>query len=206
MPRLRVYGYAMWFLLAHAARAMIPTEQQHHDQLTAMQAAFSRFNAEGIGGELDRQDLPNLLRHVVGSMNSELLSQSELSARSSELTQQVVQHLPAHAGRLSLSDLMQATDKVLMRPQPPSDDESHERGQLGSKQLRLLRKRLERNRLTMPLFDTKGWVRDFEKALKIQWEIYANGLAPMHIVIARSDRIYGIEVVTGIDVELPPSV
>ena len=61
----------------------------------------------------------------------------------------------------------------------------------GSKQLRLLRKRLERNRLTMPLFDTKGWVRDFEKALKIQWEIYANGLAPMHIVVARSDRLYG---------------
>ena len=66
----------------------------------------------------------------------------------------------------------------------------------GSKQLRTLRKRLERNRLTMPLFDTRGWVRDFEKALKIQWEIYANGLAPMHIVVARSDRIYGTEVVT----------
>ena len=61
----------------------------------------------------------------------------------------------------------------------------------GSKQLRKLRKRLERNRLTMPLFDTKGWVRDFEKALKIQWEIYANGLAPMHIVVARSDHLYG---------------
>ena len=43
---------------------------------------------------------------------------------------------------------------------------------MGSKQLRLLRKKLARNRLTMPLFDTKGWVRDFEKALKIQWEIY----------------------------------
>jgi len=43
----------------------------------------------------------------------------------------------------------------------------------------------------MPLFDTKGWVVDFEKALKIQWEIYANGLSPMHIVVARSERIYG---------------
>eukprot|EP00966_Prymnesium_polylepis_P255902 5911839-Prymnesium_polylepis.2 len=40
----------------------------------------------------------------------------------------------------------------------------------------------------MPLFDTKGWVRDFEKALKIQWEIYSNGLSPMHIVVARSDQ------------------
>ena len=65
----------------------------------------------------------------------------------------------------------------------------------GSKQLRKLRKRLERNRLTMPLFDTKGWVRDFEKALKIQWEIYANGLSPMHVVVARSDRLYGTETV-----------
>ena len=65
-----------------------------------------------------------------------------------------------------------------------------------AKQLRLVRKQLARNRLTMPLFDTRGWVRDFEKALKIQWEIYANGLAPMHIVVARSDRIYGTEVVT----------
>jgi protein O-GlcNAc transferase len=65
----------------------------------------------------------------------------------------------------------------------------------GSKQLQVLRKRLERNRLTMPLFDTKGWVRDFEKALKIQWEIYANGLSPMHIVVARSDRLYGTEVI-----------
>ncbi len=61
----------------------------------------------------------------------------------------------------------------------------------GSKQLRKLRRTLEENRLTMPLFDTKGWVADFEKALKIQWEIYANGLSPMHIVVARSERIYG---------------
>ena len=29
------------------------------------------------------------------------------------------------------------------------------------------------------------------------WEIYANGLSPMHIVVARSDRIYGLEVLTG---------
>ena len=70
---------------------------------------------------------------------------------------------------------------------------SHLATLVGSKQLRTLRKRLERNRLTMPLFDTKGWVRDFEKALKIQWEIYANGLSPMHIVVARSDRVYGTE-------------
>ena len=76
-------------------------------------------------------------------------------------------------------------------PPPAADAQPHERGQLGSKQLRALRTRLERNRLTMPLFDTKGWVRDFEKALKIQWEVYANGLSPMHIVVGRSDWVYG---------------
>lgn len=100
----------------------------------------------------------------------------------------------------------------------------------GSKQLQELRKQIERNRLTMPLFDTKGWVRDvtpaclacnarsavlrdgfsplstlrptkfpqvrdFEKALKIQWEIHANGLMPMNIIVARSDRLYGTEVI-----------
>ena len=43
----------------------------------------------------------------------------------------------------------------------------------------------------MPMFDTKGWVRDFEKSLKIQWEIYASGLQPMHIIVARSDHLYG---------------
>ena len=105
--------------------------------------------------------------------------------------------LPAERDELTLADLLGATEGILEYPQPTAEErELGERGRLGSKQLRKLRKTLERNRLTMPLFDTRGWVRDFEKALKIQWEIYANGLAPMHIVVARSDRIYGTEVVT----------
>ena len=79
---------------------------------------------------------------------------------------------------------------------PPTEEElESERGRLGSKQLRALRQRLERNRQTMPLFDTKGWVRDFEKALKIQGEGYATGRSPMHILVARADRLYGTEVV-----------
>jgi hypothetical protein len=64
---------------------------------------------------------------------------------------------------------------------------------MGSTRLRALRRRLESNRWTMPMFDTKGWVADFEKALKMQWEIYANGLKPMHILVGRSDHIYGID-------------
>lgn len=43
----------------------------------------------------------------------------------------------------------------------------------------------------MPMFDTKGWVRDFEKSLKIQWDIYANGLLPMHVIVSRSRAAYG---------------
>ena len=55
----------------------------------------------------------------------------------------------------------------------------------------------------MPLFDTRGWVRDFEKGLKIQWEIYANGYDPMHIVVARSDRLYGVERWPGLETDKP---
>ena len=185
-------------LVARVANALIPPEQVRREQLTATQAAFSRFSADGIGGTIERQDLPNFLRYVVTSMSTSALPQAELSARSSELTQQLLGHLPTQAVQLSVSDIMQAAEKVLITPPTSTDDElSSERGNMGSKQLRLLRKKLARNRLTMPLFDTKGWVRDFEKALKIQWEIYANGLSPMHIVVARSDRIYGLEVLTG---------
>jgi hypothetical protein len=34
-------------------------------------------------------------------------------------------------------------------------------------------------------------VADFEKSLTMQWEIYANGLKPMHVLVGRSDRVYG---------------
>ena len=86
--------------LAQAAVAMLPSEQHRHDQLTAMQAAFSRMNAGGIGGTIERQDLPNFLRYVVASMTSSSLSQGELIARSSVLTQQLVERLPPHTPHL----------------------------------------------------------------------------------------------------------
>ena len=121
----------------------------------------------------------------------------ELGEDDEELSERLPRQLPAERDELTLADLLGATEGILEYPQPTAEErELGERGRLGSKQLRKLRKTLERNRLTMSLFDTRGWVRDFEKALKIQWEIYANGLAPMHIVVARSDRIYGTEVVT----------
>ena len=176
------------------AHALLPPDQFRHDQLTGMQSAFSRFGAQGVGGAIEMKDLPNFLRYVVSSMNSAELSPKDLSARATELTRQLLDQLPPNAARFSLSDVMEATGKILLPPPlPPPDDDPALPAGVGSKQLRLLRKKLARNRLTMPLFDTRGWVRDFEKALKIQWEIYSNGFSPMHIDVARSDRLYGIE-------------
>jgi len=47
--------------------------------------------------------------------------------------------------------------------------------QKGGRKLRDIRDRLERNRLTSPLFDTKRWVRDWEIAMQMVWENYENG-------------------------------
>jgi hypothetical protein len=168
-------------------------DQFRHEQLTAMHAAFSRFNSQGALGAIDRSDLPSFLSYVVGSMEGARASPSEVSTRSAELTQQLSERLPPGKSTLSLGDILSGTEQILDYPQPSEADAPNDRGRQGSKQLQTLRRRLERNRLTMPLFDTKGWVRDFEKALKIQWEIYANGFAPMHVVVARSDRVYGTE-------------
>ena len=151
--------------------AYLPPEQYRHEQLAAMRAAFSRFGAADDGA-LNREDLPDFLRFVITAMNSAATPPEQVVARSTELTQQLVSRLPPHEAkpRLSLADILRATEQTLTypAPAPAAEEQTNERGRLGSKQLRTLRKRLERNRLTMPLFDTKGWVRDFEKALKIQ--------------------------------------
>ena len=184
--------YAL-LLLAPLACAYVPPEDIRHNQLVAMQSAFSRFSSGGVGGSIAFAELPEFVRFVVTAMNSDGLPAEKVSARSTELTQRLMTHLPKGAERLTLTDVLRATEKIIVYPQPSAEELSDERGQQGSKQLRTLRRRLEENRLTMPLFDTRGWVRDFEKALKIQWEIYSNGLKPMHIVVGRSDRIYGVE-------------
>ena len=187
---LRIFRRSLYLmrlsLLFHLAMAgaYIPHEQQRHDQLSAMSAAFSRFGA-AEGGTLARRDLPDFLRFVVASMNSAAMPPDQVAQRSTELTQKLVAHLPSEGEkpRLSLEDILQATDKILARTEPPmNEDLENERGLLGSKQLKALRKRLERNRLTMPLFDTKGWVKDFEKALKIQCALRRHPCAtPSHL-------------------------
>lgn len=41
-----------------------------------------------------------------------------------------------------------------------------------------LRERLKRARLTCPLFDTHGWVRDLEKVFFRMWDVHCEGRGP----------------------------
>merc|ERR1739848_729772 len=111
-----------------------------------MTAAFSRFNdGQGVSSVLERRDLPNFLRFVVTSMNSAALGQDEIIARSSDLTKRLMDHLPLQKPTLSLTDILQATERILVYPPATTAEEGSERGRLGSKQLRHLRTRLESN-------------------------------------------------------------
>lgn len=183
----------------------MPPEEYRDEQLTAMQAAFSRFATGGPSGSIAVTEFPNFVRFVLTAMNSAAVTKEQLIARSTELTMKLMSELPAGATHLKLGDVLRATERIIEYPKPSEEDAANleERGYLGSKQLRKIRKQLAENRLTMPLFDTRGWVRDFEKGLKIQWEIYANGYDPMHIVVARSDRLYGVERWPGLETDKP---
>jgi len=102
----------------------------------------------------------------------------------------------------SFQQLMQTVKSLEIRdinnppptpPKPECLDEGgkplpkHIQKRLGSCKLKQLRAKLERNRLTMPLFDTLRWVRDFERSLEAMWEIYASGHDPMNIVVFPTD-------------------
>jgi predicted O-linked N-acetylglucosamine transferase (SPINDLY family) len=50
-------------------------------------------------------------------------------------------------------------------------------------ELRALRRRLERNRTSMPLFDTARFVRNLERAYAAMWDIYRQGGTPHAIDI-----------------------
>jgi len=49
--------------------------------------------------------------------------------------------------------------------------------------LKGLRKRLEKSRYVMPLFDSKRWVRNLERGFKEMWKIYSRGEKPRHIQV-----------------------
>ena len=69
-------------------------DYHRHQEVTAMAGAFSRFGGQGLAGSVDAQELPDFLRYVVSSMASPAAAQDQVAARSSELTEQLLQHLP----------------------------------------------------------------------------------------------------------------
>ena len=91
VPSFIMFGVA---LVALAMAGYIPPETYRHEQLTAMQAAFSRFGAQGLQGTIAKEGLANFLRFVVSSMNSAAVPQEQVLERSSELTRQLMPHLP----------------------------------------------------------------------------------------------------------------
>ena len=54
----------------------------------------------------------------------------------------------------------------------------------GSLELKRLRAKVQRNRLTKPLFDTKMWVRDMERGLLEAWRLYNEEERTDHIKVA----------------------
>ena len=52
-----------------------------------------------------------------------------------------------------------------------------------SSELEVIRSKLEKNRHSSPLFDTRRFVRNLESAFKEVWEIYKNGQNPRHIEV-----------------------
>ena len=52
--------------------------------------------------------------------------------------------------------------------------------------LRALRKKVERCRLTEPLFDTERWVSDMEKGLLMAWRLFCTSGTKQHIEVPQS--------------------
>ena len=92
--------------LVASTSAYLAPEEIRHEQLTAMQAAFSRFAGGGAEGSIERADLPNFVRFVFKAMNSPGVTPEQVVARSTELTQRLVKQLPQDAAHFSLGDVL----------------------------------------------------------------------------------------------------
>lgn len=68
-------------------------------------------------------------------------------------------------------------EEMVVRSQQEYEDRAVELG-LDHARRASLRARLQSARLTCPLFDTAGWVRDFERTLLRMWEIHCEGGGP----------------------------
>jgi len=54
----------------------------------------------------------------------------------------------------------------------------------GGNKLKNVREKLGKNRLTSPLFDTKRWVRDWERGMELIWKIHEEGGKPTHVTVS----------------------
>jgi protein O-GlcNAc transferase len=68
-------------------------------------------------------------------------------------------------------------DEMVVSSQKEYEELAVELGLNHAKRLGL-RARLERTRLSCPLFDTQQWVRDFERVFFRMWDIHCSGSAP----------------------------
>ena len=64
----------------------------------------------------------------------------------------------------------------------------HLTDRLGSTELKTLRFKIEKKRTTAPLFNTKLWVKNFEKALKTAVELENEGIGPKHIEVVSDNN------------------
>ena len=87
--------------------------QQRHGQMMAVQAAFSRFSQQGVGGLIDRQDLPNFLQILIASMDPGTLPEKERIERNTKLTLKMVENLPPDQNQFSVADVLRAAQKLI---------------------------------------------------------------------------------------------
>ena len=57
---------------------------------------------------------------------------------------------------------------------------------LHSAELKMLRRKIAKNLSTHPLFDTRRYVRNLEKAFTQMWHIHATGQLPKHIEVCEN--------------------
>uniref|UniRef100_A0A7S4C2V3 Uncharacterized protein n=1 Tax=Chrysotila carterae TaxID=13221 RepID=A0A7S4C2V3_CHRCT len=161
-------------------------------KLAPVSTAWSTFKSQGVSGIIARSELVTFVRFLLTTLH---VDEEHITAGTAAFYQKLLHRLPPSASNYSLPDLLHATGAILrqvVKPEPKDTAELLEDG-VGSKRLRALRKHLRKSRLTMPLFDSLGWAQGFERMLLLQWEVYANGLSPMPIVVARSSWIYGTQ-------------
>ena len=89
----------------------------------------------------------------------------------------------SHASRLGASLLNAIGLSELIMPDLETYEQTAIRLAENPKELAAVKRKLEENRTAWPLFDTKRWVRNWEKALRMMWERYEAGEEPGRIEV-----------------------